>query len=171
MADSFGWFIECVVPYINFFIFLGILVYFSKKPLSQLAGKRKSDFDAHQRLAKETLGRAKEGLDQLTRRMKGLNEEIASMKSKALTEAKREAQKIIDDGKRQAEQILEDAKKLREAEFAEAQRKLALETMSRARADLLGRLEKEFDSSKDKHFIEKRLEEIASLRVSVPGGV
>ena len=63
MAELFHWFVEYIVPYLNFLIFLAILVYFAKKPLSHLASKRKSTFEAHFKAASEALESAKKQFD------------------------------------------------------------------------------------------------------------
>lgn len=170
MAESFHWFVVYVVPYLNFFIFLAILVYFARKPLSQAALKRKNSFESHYQSASEALRNAQHQLESLQRRSKALDAEIALMRAKAVSEAESEANKIIEEGKKQAELILQDAKRMRDAEYLQAQSELEREALELAKARLVKKLETDFDASKDRSFIEARVKEMSLLKISPAGG-
>jgi F0F1-type ATP synthase membrane subunit b/b' len=170
MKEFFHWFVECIVPYINFFIFLSILVFVARKPLSQLSLKRKKDFDAHHQKAAETLERVKNQLDELQHRSKGLDAEMERIKKSAMQEAQEEARRIVDQGKRLAQQILEDAKRMRDAEYLQAQKKLETQALHLVKLALVKRLEKDFDASKDVAFSEARIKEMDVLESSIVAG-
>ena len=169
MEEPFHWFVEYIVPYLNFLIFLAILIYFARKPLSLLASKRKLAFDAHYKTATDTLNEATKQLDELQKRNKTLDAEIASLKAAALQEAQNEAKRIIEDGKRLANLLIEDAKKMRDAEFFQAQKELEKEALALAKVAVIKKLEKDFDKTKDQKFVEDRLKEMSTLKIAVAG--
>lgn len=171
MADPFHWFVEYIVPYLNFLIFLAILVYFARKPLALLASKRKIAFDTHYKAASDTLNEAKKQLEELQKRNKTLDSEIESLRAAALLEAQNEARRIIEDGKKLASLLLEDAKKMRDAEYLHAQKELEKEALALAKIAVIKKLEKDFDKTKDQKFVEDRLKEMSTLKVTALGGV
>lgn len=166
MGEPFHWFVQFVVPYLNFLIFLGILVYFARTPLSQLASKRKSTFDAHHKAASEALNQAKQQLDELQNRAKVLSSEVDIMRSRGIQEAQSEAKRIVEDGKKLAQQILEDAKKMRDAEFLQAQAELERQALILVKTAVVKKLETDFNESKDHAFIEHRIKEMGELKNS-----
>jgi F0F1-type ATP synthase membrane subunit b/b' len=170
-VEPFHWFVEYIVPYLNFLIFLAILVFFARKPLMLLASKRKSTFDDHYKSSSETLTSFRHQFEELQKRYKTLDHEMSLMTARALQDAQLEANRIIEDGKRQARQVLEDAKKMRDAEYLEAQKELGREALSLTKAALIEKLEKDFDGSKDQLFTEKRLNEMSGLTIADLGRV
>lgn len=171
MEEPFHWFVEYIVPYLNFLIFLAILVYVARKPLALLASKRKSAFDAHFKAASETLEEAKRQLEGLQKRNKTLDAEMENLRKAAVLDAQNEAKRIIEDGKKLAQLLLEDAKKMRDAEFLHAQQQLEKEALALAKVAVIKKLEKDFDKSKDQKFIEDRLREMSTMKGAALGGV
>ncbi len=165
--ENYHWIYEYVAPYINFLIFLGILVYFSRKPLANFAQNRKASFEAHFKTANDSLHEAQHELEAIQKRFAGLDEEIRVLKAKAKADAEADATKIVNEGKRLAAQILEDAKRMQEGEFLEAKKQLEAEALALAKTTLVERLQKEFDENRDRAFIEGQIHELGKItRVS-----
>jgi len=163
LAETFHWFVEYIVPYLNFFIFLFILVFFARNPMSQFVKKRKADFDAYEKAANEALNSARAQIEELQKRSKSLNSEIENTKKNAIAEAQNEAKRIVDEGKKLAAQILEDAKRMRDSEFSEAQKKLQDEVLALVKSAVVKKLETEFDEGMDRHFMDARIKEMGVL--------
>ncbi len=171
MTESFHWFVEYLVPYLNFIIFLCILVFFARKPISQLVVKRKMEFDSHFKSANESLLHVKQQFEELQNRNRLLESEIAQMKERAIQDAQNEANRIIEDGKRLAQQILEDAKRMQKAEFYHAQKELENQVLNLVKSTLIKKFENEFDEAKDQKFVGDRLKEMSALnKTSLVGG-
>ncbi len=164
------WLLEYVAPYVNFIIFVGILVYFARKPLAQLATKRKASFEAHFKAASEALAQAKHQLDEIQKRYSRLDEEIGALRKRAQTDAQHEAEKIISEGKRLAEQIVLDAKRMRDSEYLEAKKQLEREALSVARAVIIDKLQRDFSEAKDRSFVEGRIQELSKINASAMRG-
>ena len=157
------WIVEYVLPYINFAIFLAILVYFSRKPLSEMAKKRKNTFEVRQRLAAESYDLVKQELSDVRKKFEGLDREIANLRVKTLQDAQDEAKNIVEEGKRLAKQILDEAQKIRDGEFNQAQAELEKEITRAARLAVIDRLRSDFDETKDHLFSLKATKELSKI--------
>lgn len=171
MAEPLHWFVRYVVPYINFFIFLLILIYFARKPLSQFTLKRKVDFDNHKKLAAEALSLVQTQFEELQRRSNSLAVEIENLKKAAISESQNEAEKIVQEGKRLANQIVEDAKKMRDSEYLELQNRLQKEIFASVKSALENKLSTDFDENMDYGFTRRRAQEMKALISRTKSGV
>ncbi len=98
-----------VFPYINFFIFIAIIYFSSKKSLSQIFKSKKVDYDALFNKAKQNKEEAESKLAEIQKRLANLDEEFLLMKERILSDAKREASLIIEKAQANAKRIHEDA--------------------------------------------------------------
>ncbi len=164
------WIVNYVFPYLNLIIFLGILVFFARKPLSELAKKRKNDFEEFSKSATQTLAQAKQQLEELSKKHQALEEELKGIKEQAHRDAEDEAQRIIEEGRRIAKQIIDDAKRISAVEFQMAQRQLEKEAVFVAKQAIVRKIKADFKASHDETFVEDQIKGLASL-TSVAEGV
>lgn len=157
------WISNYVFPYLNLLIFLVILVFFARKPLSEIARKRKTDFEDFSKSATQALAQAKQQLAELNNQHQRLEQEVKEIKARAHREAEAEANKIIEEGRRIAKQIVDDAMRISSVEYQMAQRQLENEAVQAAKQAIIRKVTSDFKASHDEAFIEDQIKELASL--------
>ncbi|MBI2603865.1 MAG: hypothetical protein HYW48_12500 [Deltaproteobacteria bacterium] len=149
------------MPYLNFLVFVAILVYFAKNPLRELARKRNDSFESFRAKALAAKKEAESRLEDVQRRLENLDAEIENLKKNAIAEAKKEASVIIGKGRLIAQQMLEDAKRSGDAEVLFLRQRLKEEIAKTAKEVLVSRLQSEFTEKQDEIFSSLKIAELS----------
>ena len=160
MLSSGNFVMGVVAPYFNFFLFLLVLVYFSRKPLAALALSKKEAFDIGAREATELFARAQTELKETKDRLSQLDEEIAKMKKDARSEAIEEERRQEKESKEAVERVKMDAKRAVASEELRAQEELRREVFLLVRRAVEDKVTATFSEEKQKQLISKRVEEL-----------
>jgi len=125
-APAVGWLI------VDFLIFLGILVYFGRKPMAEfLAGRSlrvRNAIDEATRAKEEAEARAAE----LEQRLKDLDGEIKGLREDILKSGERERAQLKEDGARTAERMVRDTEMQINSELSRARESLKAEAVALA---------------------------------------
>jgi F-type H+-transporting ATPase subunit b len=163
MNEHFNWLSGFVLPYLNFFIFLSILVFFAKAPVKEMIRKKRTSFEnllSQANNAKEEAIKKTTELDLKLSKLDLLFEE----KSKAIVlEAQVEADKIVAEGKRQAEVLKEDAMRLVREEASKLKASLQNEILAEAKSALLSKIKEELSAENKDFFVNKQIKELSRL--------
>lgn len=161
--SHFDWLSGFVFPYINFLIFVVLLVKFAGKPLRELFGKRKKEFQALVDSARETQRQAEEQLKVLNDRLAGLDQEIQEIKEGARKDAEAEAQKIIEQGKKLAGYMKEEAVRVAEAEVSKAREELQKDILVSVRQKVEEKVRQDMTSDEKKQFIQSQVSRLRAV--------
>ena len=125
--QSFDWLHSVAIPYFNFFLFVGLLLYLARKPIAGILQKRAKDFEELQRSALAAKKSADQKLAELNSRLAGLDAEMSKVKEESKKSVEQEAEKIISDAKKFALHLQEDAQRSIDREMQKAMRELRME--------------------------------------------
>lgn len=152
-----------ILPYANFFIFLGLAIYFFKKPARDAAVRKKADYDrllAESRAARDA---ALAKLDELKRRHANLERELGELRSISQQTAEAEAAKIVADAERLAEHLKIEARRIADAEVDKARAQLRREIVDSVRASVTTRIRTELKTDAQLMLVRQRIGELKNL--------
>lgn len=164
--ENFDFVQSFLFPYINLAIFLTLAVFILKKPiLNALSGKRDSYLVQLDRAnaAKEEAERKHRELDA---RLKGLDAELARMRSEVKAAAEQEAAAIVASGTSLAEHLKREARRIAEAEVATAKEAIREEILAQVRQKTADELKRTLDDGRQHQIIKHALNDVS--RVGVP---
>lgn len=98
-------------PYFQFVVYLAAIVYFAKKPITNLLDKNRNDLRAKLSEAKEATLLAERKVKDYEAQIASLEQEVAKLKEQSLFDAKIERDKILSDAVKLSESILKDAER------------------------------------------------------------
>jgi F-type H+-transporting ATPase subunit b len=122
-----------ILPYLNFALFVAMCVYFFRKPLREMATKRRADFESMLRDATKAKQEALEKNRELTERLRKLDAEVAAIKDSAIQGAQRDADRLTRDAEVFAKNLLEEARRMADAEVERARAALKSEIIASVR--------------------------------------
>jgi F-type H+-transporting ATPase subunit b len=122
-ADSVPWG-DMIEAFVNFALFLFILVRFGKKPLTEYLQKRSRTISTQLDEAKRLREEAEATLAEYRTKLEGFDEERKAITEGYRREAERESEAIIEEAKRHAERLRRDADLVIEHDIKQAQREL-----------------------------------------------
>lgn len=155
--ESFNWLSLVIFPYVNFFLFLGVLVYFARKPLNAMTLQKRAEYERVVLEANRAKAEADAKLKAINSRLSNLAAELLSMKNTALAEAEEEANKIVQQGERLAKRLKEDAHRMAQAEVEKAEAILSERILNGVRNSVVTRLKSEMTTEKQGEYLERRL--------------
>ncbi len=152
-----------ILPYLNFFFFLGLAIYFFRKPLNNMARAKHDKFvfaaDEARKLMEET-----EKLHQnLEMKAATLAQEIEGIKAKSREAAEIEAKEIIENAKAIAEHLKKEARFIADAAVEQAKQELRREIVTLAKESVVKKIHEEMDSAGHKTFLKKQVKELDHL--------
>ncbi len=165
--ENFNWLQGFIVPYINFLLFIVLAVIFFRKPLANMAKKRREDFKNNLKLASEAKEAADKKLAEINQRLSQLDQEIKQINERAETEAKKEAQKIIADAEKQAAFLVEEAKRISEAELSQAMIELQDQILHHVKEQLTKKIKSDFSRDQHSAYIQSHLTRLGEVSEGV----
>ena len=154
-----------ILPYANFFIFLGLAIYFFRKPARAGAAKKKEDYDRLVNEAKKAYEDASAKLAVLSERHAKLDQEVREIQSLAKVSADAEATKIIGDAERLAEHLKAEAKRIAAAEVDKAKQALRDEILASVKATVIEKFKADLNPAAQQELVKKRISELKSIQV------
>lgn len=134
--EQLSWWQSVGFPYLNFALFLIVLIYFARAPLRKLARQRREDYLVLLTKAQELQAQASAQLATLNKRLAGLDAEVAALRQSLNAEAKRDAEEIVRKGEEIKRFLHEEASRVRAAEVARAQQELQQQIVAVLQGDL-----------------------------------
>ena len=153
-----------ILPYANFFIFLGLAIYFFRKPAREGAAKKRSEFLRVMNEAKKSYDDANEKLTQLKNRQANLESEIADLKKTSDLSAKTESEKILSDSTRLANHLREEAKRIAAAELQKAKATLRQEIVAAVSSNVQHKITKEVTKDKHLEIVRRNISELKTVK-------
>ena len=149
---------------LDFLVFVGILVYFGRKPIAAMLDKRYADVAKEIAAAKELRDAAQAKYDEYRKRIEGLEEELARTLAEVRQGTEVEMRRILEDAQAQVDKITaeehlrleQESKRLRE----ELQREAATLALQMAERTLQQRL----DPAAQQRLLDRALHDIEALR-------
>ena len=160
MLTSANIFTSVIAPYINFFLFLGILVYFSRKPLAALALSKKEAFDNGASEATQRLQKAQAEHKDTTTRLAQLDAEVHQMIENAKAEADAERARQEREGEEAVKRIMADADRVVASELLRAQTELRREVFHLVRSAVTTQVGEELTQSDQRQIVSRRVSEL-----------
>ncbi len=153
-----------ILPYANFFIFLGLAIYFFRKPARAGAAKKRTEFLRIMNDAKKSYDDANEKLSLLKIRQTNLESEIADLKKTSELSAKIEADRILSDSMRLANHLREEAKRIAAAELQKAKASLRQEIVNAVSSNVQQKITKEVNKDKHLEIVRRNISELKTIR-------
>lgn len=156
--------------FINFAILLYLLIRFAGKPLSGYLAERheqiKKDLDEAAKLRDE----AKARLEEVDKKLSGLDDEIAEIKRSVQADAEEEKKRIIANAEAEAEALVSGAERTLDIEIERAKRKLEVSAVQAALQSAEKLLEREINDADVTRLREEYLAQISDREASTGGG-
>lgn len=128
----FDWLTGALFPYINFAIFLFVLVKFARKPLQQAMSSRREEFVSIVEAANKAKEAAEAQNRELSAKLSNLDSELEGMRLAAVNSAKQDAEHIISSAQKLAELIKVEARNTIETEINAAREQLQQQIVDHA---------------------------------------
>ncbi len=104
-------------PAINFFILVGVLVYYMREPIKKFIMDRHVVFSAEVKAVSTQLREAQERYEEFSAKLKMIETEIAALQEQARQDAKAMRLRLLGDARRAHSNIIADAKTAVESLF------------------------------------------------------
>jgi F0F1-type ATP synthase membrane subunit b/b' len=153
-----------LIPYINFFIFVGLFVFFFRKPLAALVRGRRHDFEKSLAAASSAKDHAEKVYNETKARFDRLDEELKQFSDNSLSLASREADRQLEDGRRLVEQIRKETEQLSKDLVVNAKQQLREEMLRTAATIVEERLRNELKEDKQHQLIQKSIGNLKSVK-------
>ncbi len=153
-----------ILPYVNFFMFLAMAIYFFRKPAREAATKKR---DAYERILNESKAARDDALarlEELKKRQTGLDSEIAEIKSASKASADLDAAKIVSDAESLAKHLREEARRVADAEVSKARATLREEIVAAVRQSVTEKLKSELSGETQLSLVKSRIGELKTIR-------
>jgi F-type H+-transporting ATPase subunit b len=121
-----------VIPYVNFFIFVGVFIFFFRKPLSKMASDTREKFLSSSRDAQKALDEAKKQFDALNAKFNSLEMELLEFKKQSEKNARDEAANLQSEGEKLAAHIKGETQRIACDELLRAKAELRQEIVAAA---------------------------------------
>lgn len=161
--ENFDFIQSFLFPYINLAIFLVLAVFVFKKPiLNALSGKRETYL-----LMLDRANKAREDAElkhrELEDRLRGLDAELARMRSEMKIAAEQEAAAIVTSGSKLAEHLKQEARRIAEAEVGAAKEAIRSEILDQVRHKTAEELKRTLDDTRQRQIFKHSLNEVPSI--------
>lgn len=167
MLEGVELFKGVVLPYVNLLIFLSLGFYFLRKPLTDIAQKRKSDYLEAMKSATEAKELAEKKNEELQKRVESLELEIKEIIENARKVASLEVTRLEEESKRLSQHILEEAKRIGEGEVDRARKDIKSAIIAGVKESVTSTLAKGLSEEVHKTVLDKQLGKIGSIGGSV----
>lgn len=153
-----------ILPYVNFAIFIALLIYFARRPAASAARKRREDFESLMAEATKAKEAAELRLKQLTEKQAQLDTEIKDILSSTKAAADLEAAKILSDAERLAEHLKAEARRIAEAEVLRASHELRQEIVMAVKENVTKKIKNEMTADAQLALAKRQITELRSVR-------
>ena len=101
-----------VFPYINFAIFIGVLIYFGKKPFGVFGKNKEDSYRAQCAEAQATYQKAQLRLKEASQNLSVLEQKLEEFKVDLIQEAKLEQKRVLDENQKTISRLQDESKRL-----------------------------------------------------------
>ena len=154
-----------IIPYVNFIIFVSVLVYFFRKPLTAMAELRRDKFLQSSKDAAAALQQAQPGLELLQKKFSSLDQELLEFKKQSQTQAEEDAQRILQEGEKLATQIATETKRVAVEEVARAKQAFREELVSAARVVAELKITEKLTDAEKARILAARMSDLNSIHL------
>ena len=154
-------------PFINFMMFLGLLIYWTRNPAKRAARDQHEKYQALIRESHAAKEAAEKAFAAISNRASGFSAEINVIKRDRLRQAEIDAQTIIESATTLAAHMKIEAQRLIEFEIARAKTQLRDELVAKALAVTVERLQNKLDAPQHHAIIAKSIGHIELLKAEV----
>lgn len=144
-------------------MFLGIVIYFARKPAKNFALSNHENFKKQVENANKAKQEAEQKIAEVNSKLGTLKAEVAEIHQQAEAAARREAEKIVEEGHRQAEQLKSEAKRVAALELAQAQRKLRESLLKNLKSEVSNKISSDTNESGHRIIINKAANQLGAL--------
>jgi F0F1-type ATP synthase membrane subunit b/b' len=152
-----------VYPYINFAIFIGVLLYFARAPLREMIKSRRDEYEALLAKAQEAQRLATAQFAELQNRLAGLDRELATIREKMKNEASHEAEEIKRKGEELRVYIQGEAGRIRQAEVKHAEEQLQTQIIHLVQTNLKKEIAAQWHEKEQRTFIQQQAHDLSKI--------
>lgn len=156
-----------ILPYANFIIFVGLAIFFMRKPLAGMARKRHDVFQHSLQEAQKAFDEALTRMNDIQARLGQLDKEIDEIRQRAREQAERESKDMIEEARQVAEHLQEEAKRIAEAEVSLAKAALRREVVEQVKKKIEDELKSGLDAAHHRKIVQQRISELKGMKVEV----
>lgn len=154
-----------VLPNFNFLLFLVLCVVFFRKPLAQIAAKRRADFESAIKEATKAKDVALQKNQELTQRLRALDTEVAELRNSIIKAAEQDAARVKAEADALARNMIEEARRMADAEVEKARLSLKTEILETVHDAVVNKIKSELRPQDHVNMIEAKMDNLQSLRV------
>jgi len=124
--------LKLILAFVNFTLFVGLLVFFLRKPMKSFFATRRDEIEKRLREAAELKQQASDKYQEYEAKLKALEEEGARILADARAEGEDEKKRILEAAEKMAARVADDAQRRIDAEVRAARIALRKEAVSEA---------------------------------------
>lgn len=107
-AQEWGW-IQTLGRWFNLIFLFGLIYYFVRKPLSEFFSERRRKLRQELEAAARAHDQAEAKLQEIQKRLEGLDQELEQIRNSARQEAESERERILNDARAEADKLIASA--------------------------------------------------------------
>jgi len=158
-----------VLPYFNFLLFLGALIFVARKPLGAMLLKRQLSFESALKEASAAKEEAAKRAAELRARLSKLETEVSQIKERALEHAQEEANNIVSSAESLAAHMRQEARRIADAELMRAKSSLREEIVSAVKEAVEKKVRSDLNSDSHLRIVRNQLGELKKFQVEGNG--
>jgi F0F1-type ATP synthase membrane subunit b/b' len=119
--------LHTILPIFNFFVFIGIIAYFTRKPIGEFVRGRHDTIRDELKRVEHQFADAKKKFADFDSKLKAVDAEIRSIKDQTRMDSEATRNRIVNDSKRLASNIVSESQTSAQAGFADMKTQLRIE--------------------------------------------
>lgn len=161
--EHINWTTGFLFPYINFAIFLFLLIKFAKNPAISAFAKRRENFLKLLDEANKAKKEAEEKNIELKMRLDSLESEVEQIKHRAQQEAMNEARQLVEDAQKLAEHIKLEAQRIAQNELKQAKSDIQNEIVRTVKENVLNKIKTDLSENDQSQIVSRRIQLLTQM--------
>lgn len=158
-----------LLPYLNFAIFLGLLIYFARKPLIKMAQEKRQKFESAQAQALAAKNIAVAKSNELSQRIASLESDVQRIREQTKQDAQKESDRLIASAHELAKNLEVEADRMVQAELLRSKENLREEIVSAVKKTIIERVAHDLTTDKQRSLVRKQMETLTQLTGGAKG--
>lgn len=118
---------QLILPFLNFFILVGIMVYYLRQPLIDFVSNRHKTLLEDLKVTQAQLHQAQIQYEDFSAKLRALDAEVSAFRGQMKQEGERTREDIMSEGKRVADYVVHEAKLAADNLYSELRQQLLAE--------------------------------------------
>lgn len=160
-------FMNVIVPYVNFAVFLALLVFFARKKVKDAFVKKRQTFESEAKSAAEHFSAAEKSRTEMKQRLSALDKDLAEFEQRTKTLAEQDSQKLLQEARRMAQSIEGDVSRIIASEVEDAKEEMRVKILQEIRAEVSAEIKKSLSQDNHQMFLRRQMKKLTEKEGSL----